>query len=122
VTTAIVLLLATPLLAAARWTLTRSHTAHRLYLSRDTTADRLLAEARRDLRRSRALGASLGHLRAWRDLLSGTASDSPSEARLRELDTAEERARAALADLYRHSTDDSAQTRAPMEGTAPWSG
>ncbi|RKS06199.1 hypothetical protein DFP74_1823 [Nocardiopsis sp. Huas11] len=139
-TGALVLGTAAALLAAARWALTRRHTARRVYPPRGVAEEALLAGAERSLERSRALGATTGHLWAWRDLLSDTATEAatvppPSEpgavggsdgtgrtngtdGRLdtlrHELDAAEARIRTALADLDRHA---GAQRR-----RAPWSG
>jgi hypothetical protein len=138
VTAALVLGIAATLLAAARWALTRRHTAQRIYPPRGVARSALLADAERSLERSRNLGAATGHLWAWRDLLSDTAAeaatavsgrqgaggsagaggtggtDARPDARRHDLDAAEARIRSALADL--------GLPAGSPERRGPWSG
>jgi hypothetical protein len=140
VTAALVLGIAAALLAAARWALTRRHTAQRIYPPRGVARSALLADAERSLERSRNLGAATGHLWSWRDLLSDTASEAATattvsgrqgaggsagaggtggtdarlDARRHDLDAAEARIRSALADLGLRAGS--------PERRAPWSG
>ncbi|MFE6448575.1 hypothetical protein [Nocardiopsis dassonvillei] len=132
-TAAVVIALAAVLLAAARWGLNRRHTAQGVYPPEGLTEDALLADADRALSRARDLGASTGHLWAWRDLLSDTAARMSEAAaedgapeRLdglrRDLDAAEGRIRAALADLDPPRAEGPAPSGTDSGGRNPWSG
>ncbi|MFI6575568.1 hypothetical protein ACIBFB_07185 [Nocardiopsis sp. NPDC050513] len=132
-TEAIVIALAAGLLATARWALSGFHAARRVHPPRGWTETDARADAERALERSGDLGASTGHVRAWRDLLSAAAEEAARapvggeapegrEALRSAFDREERRIRSALSDLETPGASGPARSGDAWEGTDQWSG
>ncbi|OLT27826.1 hypothetical protein BJF83_17190 [Nocardiopsis sp. CNR-923] len=132
-TTAVWIAAAAGLLVMARKVLDLRDTRQRRYPPRARDSTGAAADPRRALKRAEVLGASTGHLWAWRALLSDTAAEAsrvsagdgrPADEaeRRRAFDDAQRRIRSALTGLDLPGSSAPARYGKTARGADPWSG